>query len=216
MAKKKPPAKAGLLAPGESLQQKQKDFVNAYIACKFNATQAFKDAGYAAKTEGAANVGAHKLMTNPRVAEYLAHRLNEALDRNQIEVSKDRVVRELNRVAFSHIGQIMTWSTNPDTGEVALTVRDSAELTPEELATIKKIKLTRKVHRTKDGDEYSTTTMELEQHSKIGALEILAHAANLLTPDKGGVPNVMMNFFFGGQQQAAEKTVNGRALEHGG
>ncbi len=214
MAANKPSIQTGLV-PGDALPPKRRLFVDHLIANKFNATQAYIDAGYATKSKGMVTSEAAKLLAVPEVQAYLQYKINEVLDRNQIEVNKDRVIRELNRLAFSNIGQVMQWTTDEATGEVTLKVRDSTELTPEELATIKKIKVTRRVTRTKDGDEYSTTTMELEQHDKMSALQVLANAAHLIKGDKPNAPNVMMNFFFGGHTEV-EKAAKGRTLEHAG
>ena len=76
------------------LTPKQMRFVDEYMV-DFNATQAAIRAGYKAKT--AHVIGAENLR-KPKIAEEIARRQKDLQKRT--EVSQDRVVKELARIAF--------------------------------------------------------------------------------------------------------------------
>lgn len=77
------------------LTPKQMRFVDEYMV-DFNATQAAIRAGYKAKT--AHVIGAENLR-KPKIAEEIARRQKDLQRRT--EVSQDRVVKELARIAFA-------------------------------------------------------------------------------------------------------------------
>lgn len=78
----------------KKLNAKQQRFVDEYLI-DLNATQAAIRAGYSART--AAAIGAENL-TKPEIAEAIAAAMNERAKRT--EITQDRVLQELARIAF--------------------------------------------------------------------------------------------------------------------
>lgn len=76
------------------LTPKQKLFADEYIGdAGLNATAAYKRAGYSASTDNIAGVEAHKLLKNPKIAAYIAQRMNERQKRT--EITQDYVLKTI-------------------------------------------------------------------------------------------------------------------------
>src|SRR3954452_24234115 len=99
------------------LNERQRRFVAEYLL-DLNATQAAIRAGYAAAT---ANRTGPRLLSNVGVAAGIAEA--QAGRSRRTEVTQDRVVLELARIAFSDSRRVMSW------GPGGVTLRDSAALT---------------------------------------------------------------------------------------
>lgn len=78
------------------MTERQKRFCDEYLI-DLNATQAAIRAGYTAKY---ANTNAPKLLQNTAVAEYIAQRKADRVQRT--EITQDMVLRELANIAFSN------------------------------------------------------------------------------------------------------------------
>jgi phage terminase small subunit len=142
-----------------SLTPKQAAFVREYLV-DLNATQAAIRAGYSAKT--AASIGEENLR-KPDIKAAIAVAMAERAKRT--EVTADRVVQELAKLAFSDIRRIARWEKTP-IGEAIegkpappevtlLHLVDSADLDDDAAASISEIKATKygpaiKVHSKRD------------------------------------------------------------------
>jgi phage terminase small subunit len=115
--------------PDRPLSPKQKRFVDEYLL-DMNASAAAIRAGYSARS---ANRHGPFLTNRPNIAAAIG-RAHEAR-RNRLEVTAERVIRELGRIAFADIGRIMDWS-----GE-DMTVRPPAELSDDDRAAIAEVAL---------------------------------------------------------------------------
>lgn len=69
------------------LTLKQQKFCDEYIISG-NATEAYKKAGYAWKSENTAGVNGHKLLKNHKIAVALAKRAQEAKDGRIMDVQE--------------------------------------------------------------------------------------------------------------------------------
>lgn len=78
------------------MTERQKRFCDEYLI-DLNATQAAIRAGYSAKY---ANTNAPKLLQNTAIAEYIAQRKADRVQRT--EITQDMVLRELANIAFSN------------------------------------------------------------------------------------------------------------------
>ena len=177
--------------PIKGMTQGMVSFVDYLIIFKGNRTKAYKEAGYAVINNNVAAVSGHNLLKLLKVQRLLAWRLNQLFEAEQIEVRQRRVVRELNRLAYSSLSDFCEWDEN---GKIIFKSMD--DLTQDAVAAIKKIKCTRTVRTDSDGNETESTTLEIEQHDKKSALDLLARASKLVG-DKGAasVPiTVNMNF----------------------
>jgi phage terminase small subunit len=77
------------------MNERQRRFAESYLQDP-NATRAAIAAGY---SENGAHVTGHRLLKNPKIAEYLSRRTDEALE--GLEVTPDMVVEEVGRLAFN-------------------------------------------------------------------------------------------------------------------
>jgi phage terminase small subunit len=134
------------------LNDRQARFAEEFLV-DLNGTQAAIRAGYA---PGSAKVAAARLLTNANVAAAIAEAL--AARGRRTEVTADRVVLELARVAFGDPRRVMGW------GPGGVRLRPSAELTDEEAAIVAEVGET----TTKEGGSLRVKTVD-----KLGALRLL-------------------------------------------
>ncbi len=80
----------------EGLTPEQAIFVSVYIQTKGNATQAYKAAGYKAKSEAAIRTGASRLLTNANVSRAIDKRRQKLSDR--LELDEDFEIRKAIQV----------------------------------------------------------------------------------------------------------------------
>src|SRR5689334_21073978 len=134
------------------LNERQARFVAEYLV-DLNATQAAVRAGYSAKTAYSAG---ERLLRNVEVAAAIAEA--QAARSRRTEVTADRVVLELARIAFGDPRRVMSW------GPGGVTLRSSAELADEEAAIVAEASQT----VTEAGG-----TLRLKTVDKLGALRLL-------------------------------------------
>lgn len=145
-----------------TLTQKQLRFVAEYQLDR-NATQAAIRAGYSPKTAGA--IGSENLQ-KPEIAAALEARTVAALE--AVDASVERITRELARVAFGDIRSLVSWDG------ASVVIRDSDELTEDEAALVREVKVQRNTTRGKDGSEHESETREVKVWDKLSALALLA------------------------------------------
>lgn len=143
------------------LTAKQIRFVDEYMV-DFNATQAAIRAGYSKKT--AAFIGAENLK-KPKIAEEIARRQKDLQRRT--EVTQDRVVKELARVAFADATDyacVETLTYENEDGTVSpiqvVSPKDTDTLSDDQRAAIASIK-------------QGANGVEVKLCDKIKALELL-------------------------------------------
>ncbi len=141
------------------LNDRQARFAEEFLV-DLNGTQAAIRAGYA---PGSAKVAAARLLTNANIATTIAEA--QAARSHRTEVTADRVVLELARVAFGDPRRVMSW------GPGGVKLRPSAELADEEAAIVAEVGET----TTKEGGSLRVKTVD-----KLGALraEALPTAGN--------------------------------------
>lgn len=86
------------------LTEKQKRFADEYLI-DLNATAAYKRAGYSVKSDGAAAVEGHKLLRNPKIAEYIAERKNAREQRT--EITQDMVLERWWAIATADPNELV-------------------------------------------------------------------------------------------------------------
>ncbi len=132
---------------------RQRRFVEEYLV-DLNATGAAKRAGYSVRS---AKDHGYRLLQNPAVAAAVAKAQDKRAARTQ--VSADRVVTELAKVAFGDPRRLLSWG--PD----GVVLRDSSELTEAEAALVSEVSET----RTAAGGG----TRKVKLHCKLTALNAL-------------------------------------------
>lgn len=138
---------------GDKLTRKQLAFVQEYLT-DLNGTQAAIRAGYSPRT---ANVTAAQALAKPNIQQAVEKAFAKRSERT--EVTADRVVVELGRIAFAHLGDVATW----DSG--GLTLVASEELSDDAIRSVAEVTSI----ATKE-----TTTLRIKLVDKLGALNTLA------------------------------------------
>jgi phage terminase small subunit len=137
---------------GPRLPPRRQRFVEEYLV-DLNAAAAARRAGY---TKNRSEVAGNELLTNPDVQAAIQAAI--AARSARTEVTQDRVVAELAKVAFGDARKVMTWGPN------GLTLKASSELTDEEAAFVAEVSETTTEHG---------GTLKLKTNDKLKALELL-------------------------------------------
>jgi phage terminase small subunit len=149
--------------------QKRLLFVQEYLI-DFNATRAAEAAGYSSK---AAHTTGHKMLKNGEVQEMIAKAMAERSKRTQ--VTQDMVVRELAKVGFSDIRQMVQWAGD----RVAFV--DSDQLPADVAHAVSSVKARKRVHTDAEGGVTETVDMELKVYDKVNALTQLGRHLGMFT-----------------------------------
>lgn len=151
------------------LTAKQMRFVDEWLI-DFNGKQAAIRAGYSAKT---AEVTAAKLLRNVKVQAEIARRQKDLQKRT--EVSQDRVVKELARIAFANIADYLHVETQTRTKDDGTEVTyqivmlsETEDLSVDQRAALANVK-------------QSVNGVEIKLHDKIKALELLGRHIGMFT-----------------------------------
>lgn len=136
----------------KKLTPKQQRFVEEYLV-DLCATQAAIRAGYSSKTAGKI---AYQLLAKPHIQAAIA--AAKAARSERTEITQDMVLRELARIAFGDLRDVMTWG--PD----GVTFKASNELTDDQAAMVAEISET----TTQNGG-----SLKLKAHDKVRAMELL-------------------------------------------
>src|SRR5260370_15416992 len=112
----------------KTMTPKQKRFVAEYLI-DLNATQAAIRAGYAAKD---ADVQGPRLLGNVGIAEAIQKETEKRM--NKLEITADRVLKQIALVAFSHVGPYIERFKDG-----TFRVHISPDLTDEQLVPIQEI-----------------------------------------------------------------------------
>ena len=131
------------------LSPKQKRFVDEYLI-DLNATQAAIRAGYSKAAAG--SVG-HEILKKPEIAKAISEA--QAAREQRTQITKDRVLQELAKLAFFDIrkiysddGALLAIKDIDDSSAAAISGIESSELKAEDgtaFGTIKKVKISDKV-----------------------------------------------------------------------
>jgi phage terminase small subunit len=134
------------------LTPKQKRFVDEYLV-DLNASQSAIRAGFSPRT---ARFIGYRLLTMPQIKEAIGVAQQDLSRRT--EVTQERVIAELATIAFSNIGDIVSWG--PD----GVSVKSADELSPEVMASVADVSKS-------GGKEGGMVRVKL--YDKLKALELL-------------------------------------------
>jgi phage terminase small subunit len=146
------------------LTPRQQRFVEEYLV-DLNAAQAAKRAGYSKKNIW---VIGYENLRKPAIADAIRQALDERSERTQ--VTQDRVILELARIAFADIGRFLQYSQ----GEV--TVEPLDQLSADDRAAIAQVDVTAHAN--------GERTVRLKFYSKLHALYVLAKHLGMLIERK--------------------------------
>lgn len=136
----------------DELSEKHEMFCREYII-DFNASQAAIRAGYLPTNAGQTG---HALLNNPKITDRIQQLKRDRIAR--LQITGDRVVRELARIAFADITQITSFDNN------GLRVKTSEEISQDHTAAIASL-------AQMSGKEGKS--VKVKMHSKEKALELL-------------------------------------------
>lgn len=166
----------------KKLKPKRETFSHEYLI-DLNKTQAALRAGYSPKT--AYSIG-HELLKIPEVQDRIAYLAT--IKEQRANKSADDVIKELENVGFSRLGDIIEW--NPS-GMAFL--KDSGELSEDAMAAIESVSVTEE----QSGDDKNSRMVlksKVKLHSKMAALTQLAKHHGLIgDQDSRGDVNIQVN-----------------------
>lgn len=145
-----------------ALNEKQQRFVQEYLV-DLNGTQAAIRAGYSPKT---APSQASRLLTNAKVTEAL--QAARARIGRKLEVTQERILQELARIAFADVRDLFTWD------EESASYVPSANLTDDQAAAVSAIEAETTRFTRDDGTVETKIKLKLKTYDKKGALDSLA------------------------------------------
>ena len=175
----------------KKLTAKQQKFIDEYLI-DLNATRAYKAAYPKCQSDEAANAASSRLLRNVKVQEQIENEQKKIQERTQI--TQDKVVQELARIAFSNATDFVEIVTRPmkkrkwddelhqfvyeegDFYEQEIILKDTKTLTDDQKAAIASIK------NTKHG-------IAIEQCNKVEALRLLGQHLGMFKD----IPPVVVN-----------------------
>lgn len=136
----------------QSLNPRHRLFAEKYVI-KPNIADAYLGAGYTAKSRAIAVSNGSKILTRQDVQTYI----QELQDRRsrRLEITADRVLQEVARVAFATIGDVTEWENNQ------MKVKDSKDINEDVMAAIAEVSETR---------AKGSVTLAVKMHQKTRAL----------------------------------------------
>lgn len=138
----------------------QNKFVQEYLV-DFNATQAAIRAGY---KKNNANVTGSSLLSNPNIMRMIQERAK--LQMEKVEITKEQVLRELGRIAFSDVTQFYN-----EEGQF----KDFSELTDDQKSLLASVETFEEFESVGKGIKIKIgETKKIKVWDKMKALEILA------------------------------------------
>lgn len=169
----------------ERTHQREELFARNWVIDQ-NATRSYRAAGYKCKTEQVAGVCGAQVLKRPRVRKLIDKLL--AARASRLEVKADRVLEEIQRLAFSDIRNYI----RVQDGDAYV---DLSRMTADDSAAIKEIIVEEyKDGRGEDARDVKRTTLRL--HAKMPALEKLyQHAVPRVVDHIGresGAPTVII------------------------
>lgn len=168
-----------------TLTDKQKLFCDEYLV-SYNATDAARKAGYAKKQAG---VIAWQNLQKPLIQEYLQAR--KAAIQQKLEISQERTMLEIGRLAFSDIRKYFT-----ETGEL----RPLHELDDDAAAALASVE-TEEVFDGTGKDKVQTgLARKIKTYDKTKALEMLAKHYKIFEEKPPGDTNITIQFGYGKEE----------------
>ena len=146
------------------LTGKEKLFVQEYMV-DLNAPKAAERAHYSPYVGG-------QLMSQPNVQVAISIEMEKRLAK--IEVTEDRVLTEIARLAFSNVKSFLSWSKN------RIEIKDSDSITDEDAAAIASVTQDETIQASTKHGERKTVRTKFTMHNKTKALELLAKYLGML------------------------------------
>ena len=147
-----------------ALNPKQQKFVEHYLKT-FHTTNSALAAGYSKKT---AHQQGYELLKKPEIKDALRKQQEDEGKKSQ--VTKERIIQELARIAFSDLRNVSEW------GSDSVTLIASSDLTDAHAAPVSEI--------SESVNQYGSS-LKIKQYDKMKALELLSRMLGYLNNDDG-------------------------------
>ena len=144
------------------LTEKQQTFVDEYLV-DFNALRAYRAAYPNCKSDNAAGVEGHRLLKNPKIADYIQKRMQDRQVRT--EITQDRVLREYAKLGFFDPRKLFNADGSP---------REIADLDDDTAAAIAGLDIAEIYEGTGDSRRFVGYLKKYKIANKIGALDSIA------------------------------------------
>ncbi len=181
------------LMPEADVRPHEMAFVEQLISLDFQGGAAAQAVHPEISAETAASASSD-MLHRPRVRRYLAERLQALLAEISGEDAQSKVLQEINTLAFSRIDQVLQWDA-----EEVVRLRPMAEMSAADLATVSKLKVSRRSTYDRDGNQLAQeTTYDVAQWPKLGALELLSRIYGMGAGGGIGGPSIVFNLNFQG------------------
>ena len=151
---------------GPGMNKRHKLFVKYYLQ-SFNATEAAKKAGYSEKS---AYAQGSALLKHPQIRHFIENEYEERKD--SLDISTNRVLQELARIAFCDISKVLTWNSRD------VTMKPSDGLSEDE---------TRAIQTISDSSGPQSKRKVVKMHDKVKALELLCRHLGILDGSTGDI-----------------------------
>lgn len=151
----------------QSLNPRHRLFAEKFVI-KPNIADAYLGAGFGAKNRKVASTNGCKLLTRPDIQAYI----QELQDRRsqRLEITADRVLTEVARVAFATIGDVTEWKDN------TLKVKNSEEINDDVMAAIAEVSET---------STRGSRVLSVKMHQKTRALgQLMKHLGIDVDPNQ--------------------------------
>lgn len=176
------------------LNDRQQKFCDEYLI-DLNATQAAIRAGYSEKY---AHTNANKLLQNTTIANYIAERKQDRVERT--EITQDMVLKELALIAFSkatdyaNVVEKTAYTQNKDGERVPLLDSEGKPVTYKTVDAVITEELTEDQKRALASVKEGKNGIEVKPHDKVRALELLGKHMGMWTDNlqvTGNINNPM-------------------------
>lgn len=158
----------------KELSAKEAKFVLHFLNNGFNASKAYKAAGYNPKKPGSANAAASRLLSRVNIQQAIKEQMfhEEQKLENDYEISKDRIRRELALIGFSNLKKLATWKDNK------VVLIDSDKMEDDHAAALKGMSRSESNSSGSESDSHSES-FSFTLHDKVKALELLGKSVGL-------------------------------------
>jgi len=151
-----------------SLSEKQAEFVRQLPLCGFDPVKAYNEAGYTEVSEKRAQQIANNLLQQDKIREALAASWH-GHNGNSGELTVPRVLKEIARIAFADMREILDWEKG------ALQFRPAREMSDDAVAAIASVVITDKPS--------GTRTVSVRTWDKLKALDMAARHLGMYEKD---------------------------------
>ncbi len=159
--------------PGLSVKEAR--FVRAFLVNGFNASQAYKSAGYQAKTVNSVSANSSRLLAKDKIQTAIKQEMwkEETKLEEEYSITKDSLRREMAIIGFSSLKNLAEWGPN------GVKMKDSDAISDTHAKAMKTIKYSSSESATDTGQSASQS-LSIGMHDKVKALEVLMRSTGVL------------------------------------